>query len=34
VELFASLLDDLRDRHADAAPLVAEQGEQPDGGPA
>ena len=30
VELLAPLLDDLADRHADAAPLVAEQGEQAD----
>ena len=33
VELLAPLLDDLGDRHADAAPLVAQQGEQADRGP-
>ena len=33
VELLAPLLDDLVDRHAHAAPLVAEQGEQADRGP-
>ena len=32
VELLAPLLDDLVDRHAHAAPLVAEQGEQADRG--